>query len=58
MLCVMMVQGTSVARVAAQQAGYFEITVAGKIIEPWVAFFWGYLFFYVLHFLRKRVYRI
>ncbi len=31
-------QLTSVARVAAQQAGYFENTVAGKITEPWVAF--------------------
>ncbi len=35
-------QLTSVARVAAQQAGYFENTVAGKITEPWVAFFFGY----------------
>ncbi len=31
--------GYSVARVAAQQAGYFENIVVGKITEPWVAFF-------------------
>ncbi len=48
-----MVQGTSVARVAAQQAGYFEITVAGKIIEPWVAFFLGYFFFFIFFFFKK-----
>ncbi len=33
-------QKTSVA-VAAQQAGYFEKTVAGKITEPWVEVFWA-----------------
>ncbi len=34
-------QWISVARVAAQQAGYFENTVAGKLTEPW-DFFLGY----------------
>ncbi len=33
-------QRTSVARVAEQQAGYFENTAAGKITEPWLRFFW------------------
>ncbi len=32
-------QRISVARVAAQQAGYFENIVVGKITEPWVRFF-------------------
>ncbi len=35
-------QWISVARVAAQQAGYFENTVAGKLTEPW-DFFGGLL---------------
>ncbi len=38
-------QRTSVA-VAAQQAGYFENTVAGKITEPWVAVFWATFIMY------------
>ncbi len=32
--CVM-----SVARIAAQQVGYFENTVTGKITKPWVVVF-------------------
>ncbi len=32
-------QRISVVRVAAQQAGYFENIVVGKITEPWVRFF-------------------
>ncbi len=39
-------QQTSVARVAAQQAGYFENTVAGKITEMWFAFFWATFIMY------------
>ncbi len=31
------VQRTSVTRVAAQQVGYFENTITGKITEPWFA---------------------
>ncbi len=38
-LSVVCNEGT-VARVSAQQAGYFENKVARKITEPWVAFFW------------------
>ncbi len=30
-----------VADVAQVTMGYFENTVAGKITEPWVAFFWN-----------------
>ncbi len=33
-------------RVAAQQAGYFENTVEGKITEPWVAVFWATFIMY------------
>ncbi len=44
--CVMRVQRTSVARVAAQQAGYFENTVVEKITELWVAFFWATFIMY------------
>ncbi len=39
-------QQTSVARVAPQQAGYFENTVAGKITEMWFAFFWATFIMY------------
>ncbi len=39
-------QWTSVARVAAQQVGYFENTVAGKITESWVAAFWATFIMY------------
>ncbi len=35
---------SSVASVVAQQAGYFENTVAGKITKPWLAFFLGYFY--------------
>ncbi len=32
----------TIARVAAQQSGYFENSITGKTTEPWVAVFWGY----------------
>ncbi len=45
-MCMKRVQRNGVARLVAQQAGYFENTVAGKITEPWVAFFWATFIMY------------
>ncbi len=48
-VCDAALRETSVARVAAQQAGYFENTVAGKLTELWVAVIWATFIMYRGH---------
>ncbi len=45
----MALQRNCVARVAAQQACYFENTVVGKIIEPWVVVYGATFIMYRSH---------